>query len=187
MVTGKKSKTTAKAKSSALGDDPLAWITNDVDDGKIEVKETQPKKTIKKPVKKNQDQKVQTSLDQAKRMKAEKKQDKNIIKESTPKNVTTETNILPEAKINLDSVLVINDAQTMYTRLGALLESKQDITIDASAVEMVDTAILQLFFAFTVKVKSQNREVIWIKPSDEMMSRVTTLNLQAGLGLDGVV
>ena len=73
----------------------------------------------------------------------------------------------------------------MYTQLNSMLESKQDITIDASAVEMLDTAILQLLLAFVNKIRSQNREVVWIKPSEEMINRATTLNLQAGLGLDG--
>ena len=90
-------------------------------------------------------------------------------------------------KIVFKAVLAINDAKALYAELGKKLEIEKDISIDASAVEMADTAILQLFFAFTVEVKSQNRQVIWVKPSDEMMSRVTTLNLQAGLGLDGVV
>ena len=73
----------------------------------------------------------------------------------------------------------------MYTQLNSMLESKQDITIDASAVEMLDTAILQLLLAFVNKIRAQNREVVWIKPSEEMINRATTLNLQAGLGLDG--
>ena len=85
----------------------------------------------------------------------------------------------------LDSIITVNDAQTMYTQLNLLLKLKQDITIDASAVEMLDTAILQLLLAFVNKIKAQNRVVVWSKPSEEMINRATTLNLQAGLGLDG--
>jgi len=73
----------------------------------------------------------------------------------------------------------------MYTQLNSLLELKQDITIDASAVEMLDTAILQLLLAFVNKIKAQNRQVVWIKPSEEMINRAIMLNLNAGLGLGG--
>ena len=40
-----KRKTTRKTKSSALGDDPLAWVTNDVTEDKTDIKKTQVKKT----------------------------------------------------------------------------------------------------------------------------------------------
>jgi hypothetical protein len=47
--------------------------------------------------------------------------------------------------------------------------------------------MLQLLLAFVIKIKTQNREVKWINPSAEMISRAAILNLQAGLGLDGFV
>ena len=87
----------------------------------------------------------------------------------------------------LESIITISDAQAMYTQLNSLLKSKQDITIDASAVEMLDTAILQLLLAFVNKIRAQNREVVWIKPSGELINRATTLNLQTGLGLNGSI
>ena len=177
-------KTTRKARSSALGDDPLAWIANDATTEKTDIKKT---KTTKQAVKKVQTKKVQAKKVQTKKVQAKKVQTKKCVKKSLPENDTSKAKkILHENLIKLDSVLVINDAQKFYAQLSALLESKQDITIDASTVEMLDTAILQLLLAFVIKAKAQNREVLWIKPSEEMISRVTTLNLQAGLGLDGI-
>ncbi len=167
-----------KTKSRALGDDPLAWITNDAVTEKIEVKKTQSKKTkaTKQAVKKTKVKKTQ-----AKKVPAKKR-----AKKSTPGNESDKAKILQETNIKLDSVLIINDVQTMYAQLEKMLESKQNITIDASAVEMLDTAMLQLLLAFVIKIKAQNKEVIWIKPSVEMISRAATLNLQARLGLDGI-
>ena len=147
-----------KTKSSALGDDPLAWIASDDEAKGKAIKKTKNKKTKRKKAKAKTNQKNKT---QKRKVKADK------------------------TRLVLDSIITINDAQTMYTHLNSLLELKQDITIDASAVEMLDTAILQLLLAFVNKIKDQNRQVVWIKPSEEMINRATTLRLQAGLGLGG--
>ena len=152
-----------KTKSIALGDDPLAWIAGADEAKENAVKKTKSKKAKSKTVK-SQKAKVQTNR-------------KSKVREEKIKTDKT--------RLILDSIITINDAQTMYTQLRSLLESKQDITIDASAVEMLDTAILQLLLAFVNKIKAQNRVVVWSKPSEEMINRATTLNLQAGLGLDG--
>jgi len=119
-----------KTKSSALGDDPLAWIAGDDEAKENAVKKarnnkSKSKKTKKKKAKVKTNQKNKT---QKRKVKADK------------------TNLV------LDSIITINDAQTMYTQLNSLLELKQDITIDASAVEMLDTAILQLLLAFVNKI-----------------------------------
>lgn len=89
-------------------------------------------------------------------------------------------------KIVLKAVLAINDAKALYAELGKKLETKKDISIDASAVEMVDTAILQLLLAFTQKSQLQNVAVKWVKPSQEFLSRSRTLNLTRLLGLNEV-
>jgi len=147
-----------KTKSSALGDDPLAWIAGDDEAKGKAIKKAKNKKTKRMKAKAKTNQKNKT---QKRKVKADK------------------------TRLVLDSIITINDAQTMYTHLNSLLELKQDITIDASAVEMLDTAILQLLLAFVNKIKAQNRQVVWTKPSEEMVNRATTLNLQVGLGLGG--
>lgn len=86
-------------------------------------------------------------------------------------------------KIVLKAVLAINDAKSLYAELSKKLEIKKGISIDASAVEMVDTAILQLLLAFVQKSKLQNIAVEWVKPSHEFFSRSETLNLTSMLGL----
>ena len=152
-----------KTKSSALGDDPLAWIAGDDEAKKNAVKQANSKKAKSKKTKK-----------------------KKANAKTNQKNKTQKRKIKADkTNLVLDSIITINDAQTMYTHLNSLLELKQDITIDASAVEMLDTAILQLLLAFVNKIKDQNREVVWIKPSEEMINRATTLRLQAELGLGG--
>jgi len=111
---------------------------------------------------------------------------KSPVKKETVKKSQKQVRTPPARagnKIVLKAVLAINDAKALYAELGKKLETKKDISIDASAVEMVDTAILQLLLAFTQKSQLQNVAVKWEKPSREFLSRSETLNLTRLLGL----
>lgn len=184
-----------KTKSSALGDDPLAWIASENEAKGKAIKKAKNKKTKRKKakVKTNQKGKIQKEKIQKEKIKAGKSvaerdhEGKQADKQghNSGQDADIDKQNSDETSLVLGSIITINDAQAMYTQLNSMLESKQDITIDASAVEMLDTAILQLLLAFVNKIRAQNREVVWIKPSEEMINRATTLNLQAGLGLDG--
>ena len=83
----------------------------------------------------------------------------------------------------LDSVLVINNAEKIHIQLKELLKKKQGIIIDASAIEMIDTAIFQLLLSFIIKLHSLNIKVSWLNPSAEILSRAHTLGLIEEIGL----
>ena len=83
--------------------------------------------------------------------------------------------------LTLDSVAVINNAKALYEEFGKVTNT--DVNIDASAVEMIDTAILQLLYAFVTKVTSNNHKINWINPSDEFISRARLLGLSRNLGI----
>jgi len=83
--------------------------------------------------------------------------------------------------LTLDSVAVINNAKALYEELGKVTNT--DINIDASAVEMIDTAIMQLLYAFVIKVTSNSHKVNWINPSDEFISRASLLGLSRNMGI----
>ena len=85
--------------------------------------------------------------------------------------------------LTLDSVVVINNAKSLYQTL-AEIDDDSDVTIDASAVEMIDTAVLQLLFAFSRKVQAGNHRISWINPSDEFVSRADLLGLSRHLGIN---
>jgi len=110
---------------------------------------------------------------------------KSSAKKSTVKKKTVQKRRASTArnKIALKSVLAISDAKMLYVELGKKLDEKKGISIDASAVEMVDTAILQLLLAFIQKTRLNNVMVKWIKPSQEFLSRSEALNLTSLLGL----
>lgn len=101
-----------------------------------------------------------------------KKPVKNVKNESTSNEI-----------IVLDPVLIINNAKNLSLELRKLLQSSNDITIDASAVEMIDTAILQLLLAITIKIKSAKHEVHWLNPSATFISTANLLGLSKPLGI----
>jgi len=114
---------------------------------------------------------------------------KNITKKKTAKKIRARKP--PEKKtgnksgqlLKLDSVLVINDAREIYAKLDTLIQSNQNILIDASSVEVIDTAVLQLLVAFIKKTRLQNTETNWENPSDEFVSRAEKLGLVESLGI----
>ena len=134
------------------------------------------KRTIKKTATKKQAVKKSAPKKTVAKKKVVKKPRKKPIKKSTP---------VANNKIVLKAVLAINDAKVIYAELGTKLATKKNISIDASAVEMVDTAILQLLLAFIQKAILQNILVTWVKPSQAFLSRSDALNLTGLLGLEG--
>lgn len=79
--------------------------------------------------------------------------------------------------LTLDSVAIINHARSLHQEFNLIAKANKDVNIDASAIEMIDTAVLQLLFAFVIKIKATNHQVHWINPSDEFVSRAEMLGL----------
>ncbi len=106
-------------------------------------------------------------------------------KKKVAKRASTAASATEQASIQtltLDSVAVINNAKSLYQDFRQLA-GNTDINIDASAVEMIDTAVLQMLFAFVMKIRANNHTVNWIKPSDEFVSRATLLGLNQHMGI----
>ena len=108
-------------------------------------------------------------------------------KSSSAKKVTRKKIEKPiisnQQTLKLDPVLVINNAKSLSVDLEKLIGSNEDINIDASAVEMVDTAILQLLLTMVIKIKSSKRQIHWVNPSAAFISNTSLLGMSARLGL----
>ena len=102
---------------------------------------------------------------------------------SVAKKKSDKTDSIKENTLKLDPVLVINNAKTLSQEFGYLIDGTQDISIDASAVEMIDTAILQLLLTITIKVRSTDHKVHWINPSAIFISNVSLLGLSKPFGM----
>jgi len=92
-----------KTKSSAQGDDPLAWIAKDATAEKIEVKETQPKKVNKKSTKKIQ----AVKKTKAKKAQTKKGRTKKRLKKHTHENNTSNMLAIIVSGISLAYAIVL--------------------------------------------------------------------------------
>lgn len=86
--------------------------------------------------------------------------------------------------LRLKAQLDIREAVDLKTQLGTLLESDREIVLDASKVEKVDTAIMQLLTAFYRSAKAQGIVVKWKNPSDRMLRSAELLGLSTPLGIE---
>ena len=106
-----------------------------------------------------------------------------IAKKSTKVTSNTRTEKKPKSVV-LESVLVINSASDTRGKYADLLNEQSDeIVIDASSVEMIDTAMLQLLYAFVNDLKARNTKVIWKNPSSELIDRSRLLGLVDKMGI----
>lgn len=109
---------------------------------------------------------------------------KKQSKKSKVSKKTAKKTIPKGESVTLDSILVIDDVTQLHQQLVDLVAKKTDITINARAVNMIDTAMLQLFTSFVMTLKKQNIKVTWKDPSEELVNRATLLNLDKQLGFN---
>jgi len=129
---------------------------------------------------------VDINMTTVKKVKTKKK--KVAKKKSSPvkpvaKKKLTKKKSSKKQTLVLSPVLVINNAKALLNECSQIIKNDQDISIDASAVEMIDTAILQILLAMTIKVKSSNHKVHWINPSDIFISNASLLGLSKPFGI----
>jgi ABC-type transporter Mla MlaB component len=87
-------------------------------------------------------------------------------------------------RVALDAQLGIAMVADLHTRLLPFLQQKKCVEIDASEVELVDTAALQLLVAFVKELRDRDVAVNWNKPSDTFCETARLLDLSDLLGLD---
>ncbi len=153
-------------KSQVLGDDPLAWLNA----GSSTDKKTDKKKASKKKVAKK-----------AKPGKASSKKDAPK-KETKAKKLKADLDNVSDQFV-LESSLVINKASDVYETLKKFSENKQSVEIDASKVENIDSAILQLLVAFSLDLKKNDIKLSWHEPTEGLKEKATILGLTESLGL----
>ena len=86
--------------------------------------------------------------------------------------------------VHLEPTAQIADVRTLYDHLSALIEEPDEVTIDASQVETVDTAILQTIFVFMHERAHYARETRLFSPSEGFLRVVRLLDLGDGLGVN---
>ena len=131
-----------------------------------------PKKTIKKgtATKKTTVKKASVKKAIVKKKKASKAQSDNAPEK---KVVAKKDNNL----FVLNAVMAINEVKSLHEELVRLSESETTVTLDASKVEAIDTAVFQLLIAFVSTMNKKNVEIVWREPSEGFLERASLLNL----------
>ncbi len=84
--------------------------------------------------------------------------------------------------LRLDAA-AIRIAVRLRTELLAKVEAQGAIRIDASAVERIDTATLQVLAAFFRDMRQASRKVEWCGSSPALERAASILGLRAAIGL----
>lgn len=83
----------------------------------------------------------------------------------------------------LASSCTVKDAADLKIALCGLLQSPQRVVLDASNVERIDTATLQLLFAFVRDRRACGLQVTWQGSSAALLDAADLLDMRVQLGL----
>lgn len=101
---------------------------------------------------------------------------------SAPKAAPKE-NKTSVASLRLYSRLAIKDVTEFKKTLHETLQTSNEITIDASHVEIVDTAALQLLLAFVKEVKKRSGSIKWEDVTESLRDAAHLLDIENELGI----
>ena len=91
----------------------------------------------------------------------------------------------PPGELALDSDCSLTAADALKAALAALLEAPQTVTLDAGAVQRIDTAALQLLAAFVRDRRLGGRTVAWRGAAQALQPAARLLGMEGILGFDG--
>ena len=88
------------------------------------------------------------------------------------------------SSIPLPSTLTIQSVAADHARLSELLESVESpVTIDASSIEEIDTAGMQLVLSLVNQLHSQSFDTQWQSPTDVLLQTADVLGMSEALAL----
>ncbi len=91
-----------------------------------------------------------------------------------------------ETRVTLDGALDVSAAKQLRERLSTALDAGCPVVVDASAVDRVDTAALQVLISFSRDAERQEMAVRWADPSDSLCDTAAFLDVSRFLGLPDV-
>ncbi|GMR17778.1 MAG: STAS domain-containing protein [Gammaproteobacteria bacterium] len=88
-----------------------------------------------------------------------------------------------QTRLQLAPVLDISEARNLHQSLGKAMKRKPPLVLDASQVERIDTAAIQILAAFCHSTRENNIEISWDKPSINLRRTAKSMGLNTILGL----
>lgn len=86
-----------------------------------------------------------------------------------------------EALLKLEGALTVSGAMDLKDQLSAYLGKYRKVVIDASSVELIDTAALQLLTSFIRQLRQDSVEVSWAGKSEVLLNTAALLGLSSYL------
>jgi anti-anti-sigma regulatory factor len=93
---------------------------------------------------------------------------------------------LSAPQYTLNSNCTVRDSIALKSALLDLVAERQPVTIDARAVERIDTAALQVLCAFTRDRRAAGGQVIWAGGTDNFCEAIRLLGLQKLIDVPGI-
>jgi len=85
--------------------------------------------------------------------------------------------------LTLDASLNIADVVTLRETLQCYVDTDQDLTLDGSRVETIDTVSMQLLLTFIRQLEGNDCAVTWHEPSAAIRNTAQLLGLVQEVGL----
>ena len=158
---------TKKNKESLMGYDPLAWMGEE--EGTPEKAEAMPDNGI--------EMHNTFSTDE---VGAVEKPVVNFMDNEQPENNSVDDSSI----ITLEATLNIQNVSGLQYNLIHALQKNEMIEIDASAVNVIDTASLQLLVILKKEAIKENKKIIFDFPSDKFIEAAKLLGIDEILGVD---
>lgn len=113
-------------------------------------------------------------------MKTTKRKSRTAGKTPAPAEATPKA--APERVLALSSHCTIKDAAALKGDLSAIANEPVDVTLDVGSVERIDTATMQLIYAFVRDRAQRDQKVLWKGESQSWGEAVRLLGAGALLG-----
>ena len=86
--------------------------------------------------------------------------------------------------ILLESSLGTSEVEPLYDTMMCLLATEQDVRVDGSKVESIDTSAIQLLVAFTQSIDASGCRVTWDGISEKLETTSRLLGLDSWIHCD---
>jgi len=90
---------------------------------------------------------------------------------------------MTQTTYQLPSGCVINNAEALKQSMLAQINEDESIFLDGSSVSQLDTAGIQLLYAFVQEATLRNKPVQWSNPSEKLIEVAELLGMREKLGL----
>ena len=81
--------------------------------------------------------------------------------------------------VALEAALGIADARVLHEKLNAALAAATPVVMDASRVERLDTAVMQVLTGFCRAARERSLALTWQNPSPALQQAVRLLGLES--------